>query len=91
MNKTNGPLDRIKMALEIALLAALAGCVGFVDGGYGGAVVVPEPDVYLFGVGYERGRDVHAYSERGVASRAVAHPAMSSSARSVAGGHGGKR
>ena len=75
VNKANGPVDRIKMGLGIALLAALMGCVGYVGGGYGGAVVVPEPDVYLFGGGYERGRDVHAYSHRGSESRAVAHPA----------------
>ena len=90
MNKTNDPVGRIKIGLELALLATLAGCVGFVGGGYGGAVVVPGPDMYLFGGGYDRGRDVHAYSDRGVASRAAAHPAMSSPARSVAG-RGGKR
>jgi hypothetical protein len=84
MNDANGPVDQIKIGLGVALLAALTGCVGYVDGGYyGGAVVVPEPDVYVFGGGYERGRDVHVYSQRGVASRAVAHPS--------GGGHGGKR
>ena len=36
MNKANGPVDRIKIGLGIALLAALTGCVGYVDGGYGG-------------------------------------------------------
>jgi hypothetical protein len=50
--------------------------------------VAPEPDLYLFGGGYygggyERGRDVHAYSHRGAASRASAH--------SVGGGHGRSR
>jgi len=75
MNKTNGPVDQIKMGLGIVLLATLMGCVGYVDGGYSGAVVAPGPDVYVFGGGYyEGGRDVHAYSQRGVASRAVAHP-----------------
>ena len=75
MNKTNGPVDRIKMGLGIALFAVLTGCVGYVDGGYGGAVVVAEPDVYVFGGGYyEGGRDVRAYSHRGFESRAVAHP-----------------
>jgi hypothetical protein len=75
----------IKIGLGIALLATLTGCVGvgYVDGGYGGAVVVPGPDVYVFGGGYERGRDVHAYSNRGVASRAAAHPG--------GGGRGGRR
>jgi hypothetical protein len=74
MNKRNGPVDRVKIGLGITLLATLMGCVGYVGGGYGGAVVVPEPDVYVFGGGYERGHDVHAYSQRGYASRAVAHP-----------------
>jgi hypothetical protein len=76
MNKANTPVDRIKLGLGIALLAALTGCVGYVDGGYyGGTVVVPGPDVYFYGGGYERGRDVHVYSHRGYESRAVAHPA----------------
>jgi ribosomal protein L2 len=30
--------------------------------------------VYLFGGSYDRGRDVHNYSQRGVVSRAAAHP-----------------
>ena len=77
--------DLIKIGLGMALLAALVGCVGvgYVDPGYGGAVVVPGPDVYFWGGGYERGRDVHAYSNRGVASRAAAHPG--------GGGRGGRR
>ena len=88
MNQTNGPVNRIKIGLGIALLAALTGCVGYVDGGYvgegyGGAVVVAEPDVYIFGGGYERGRDVHDYSRRGGESRAAAHPS--------GGGQRGKR
>jgi hypothetical protein len=75
MNKTNRPVNRLKVGLEIALLSALTGCVGvgYVDGG-GGAVVVPGPDVYVFGGGYERGRDVRDYSHRGAVSRGVAHP-----------------
>ena len=84
MNQANGPINRIKIGLGVALLAALTGCVGYVDGGYGGTVVVPGPDVYLFGGGYERGRDVHAYSNRGAVSRAVAHPGGG-------GGRGGRR
>jgi hypothetical protein len=76
MNKANGPVDRIKIGLGTALLAALVGCVGYVGGGYGGAVVVPGPDVYFYGGAYERGRDVHDYSRRGVESRAVAHPVV---------------
>jgi hypothetical protein len=87
MNQTNGPVDRINIGLGIALLAAFTGCVGYVDGGYVGggyvgAVVVPEP-VFIGGP-YERGRDVHIYSQRGGASRAVAHPPS-------AGARGGAR
>jgi hypothetical protein len=75
MNKANGRVDQIKMGLEIVLLATLMGCVGYVGGGYGGAVVVADPDVYVFGGGsYGGGHDIHAYSQRGAASRAVAHP-----------------
>jgi hypothetical protein len=70
-------IDRIKIGLGIALLAASAGCVGYVDGGYvgggyGGTVVVPVADPYFGGGIYERGGDVHGYSHRGVASRASA-------------------
>lgn len=89
MNKVNSPVDQIKIALGIAVLASLMGCVGYLDGGYGGAVVVPGPDVYLFGGSYERGRDVRDYSHRGVESRAVAHPGAA--AHAGAAGHGGKR
>jgi hypothetical protein len=75
MNKTKGPVERIKIGLEIALLAVLTGCVGGyvgVDGGYYGGTVVVDP---LFGGGiYDRGRDAHDYSHRGAVSRAVAHP-----------------
>ena len=89
MNKTNGPADRIKIGLGIALLAVLTGCVGGyvgVDGGYGGTVVV-DP---LFGGGiYDRGADVHGYSQRGSASRAVAHSGGGGGARGGGGGGGG--
>ena len=72
-----GQVGRIRILLVGALLATVIGCVGYVDGGYGGGVVVADPDVYVFGGGgyYGRGRDVHDYSHRGAASRAVAHPA----------------
>jgi hypothetical protein len=91
MNHANGPVDRIKIGLGIALLASLTGCVGYVDGGYVdggyvGAVVVPEP--LFIGGAYDRGRDVHVYSQRGVASRAVAHP---SGGGARGGARGGKR
>ena len=74
-NKTCRPIGSLKLGLGIALLTALTGCVGYVDGGYRGGVVVvaPEPDVVVFGGGFERGRDVHYYSHRGAESRAVAH------------------
>jgi hypothetical protein len=94
MNKANALVDRIKIGLGIALLAALTGCVGFVGGGYGGGVVVAEPDLYLFGGGYDRGRDVRGYSQRGSASRAVAHPSGGGHAGGGGGhgrGGGGKR
>lgn len=84
MNKNaNGPLKRIKLGLGIALLAVSAGCIVPVGGGYGGGgdVVVGGPDLYLFGGGYDRGRDVHAYSQRGVESRAAAHPGGGGEAR----------
>jgi hypothetical protein len=64
-----------KIAPLVILLTALTGCVGYVGGGYSGAVVAPGPDLYLFGGGFDRGRDAHDYSHRGSESRAVAHPA----------------
>ena len=95
MNKAQGRMvRRVEIALGIVLLTAVAGCLGYVDGGYGGAVVVPEPDVVIFGGGYygggyyERGRDVHEYSHRGSASRVAAHPVA---AHPVSGGHEKKR
>jgi hypothetical protein len=71
------------LVLGAVLLVTLTGCVGYVDGGYGGDAVVVGPDVgfWGWGGGYGRGRDVHAFSARGSASRAVAH--------SSGGGHGG--
>jgi hypothetical protein len=72
--KQNGAVNQIKIGLVMALLAALTGCVGYVDGGYGGAVVVPGPEISVFGGGvFERGGDVRGYSHRGSVSRGVAH------------------
>ena len=69
-NKTDRPFHWTKFGALIALLTTLTGCVGYVDGGYGGgAVVVSGPDLFLFGGGYDRGRDVRGYSDRGAASR----------------------
>jgi hypothetical protein len=73
MNKTKTLVDRIKIGLAIAMLTALTGCVGVVGGGggwwgggwWGG-------DGGWWG-GRDRGRDVHAYSARGAASRGAAH------------------
>ena len=89
MNQANGPVDRIKIGLGIALLAVSAGCVGYVDGGYAGAVVVPDP--LFIGGSYDRGRDVHVYSQRGGASRAVAHPSGGGARGGGARGGGGGR
>lgn len=56
-------------ALAIMLFTMLTGCVGYVEGGYGTAVVVPPPHVSFYGGYYERGPDVHIYSHRGYDSR----------------------
>jgi hypothetical protein len=86
MNKLNVLADRIALGLGVVLLAGSMGCIVPVGGGgyYGGDVVVPGPPV-VFDDGFDRGRDVHVYSERGVASRAVAHPVE----RHVEAPHGG--
>ena len=73
MNKTTSLINRIKMGLGVALIATVMGCVGYVDGGYGGAVVVPVPGPYYGYAGpfgfYETERGVHEYSRRGFESR----------------------
>ena len=76
MNRTNASVERIRIGLVIGLLATLTGCGGLWGGGYyygDEGVVVLEPDMYLFGGDYGRGRDVHNYSQRGSASRGAAH------------------
>jgi hypothetical protein len=88
MNKTNHLADRIKLALGATLLVTFMGCVGYVDGGYGGDVVVGGP-VVVGGVwdGGFIGRDVaHGYSGRGAASRGAAH---AGGGGAHGGGHGG--
>jgi hypothetical protein len=72
MKKINSWLGGIKIGLGTALLVTLLGCVGYVDGG-GGAVVVPGPDVTIFGGGFDRGHAVRDYSHRGAVSRGFAH------------------
>lgn len=75
------PADRITLGLGLALLAIMSGCVGYVGGGYGGAVAVP--GVFFYDGFNEGGPYWHAYSRRGAESRAWAHPG--------GGGHGGRR
>ncbi len=58
---------------------------------YGGPAWTPGPDLYLFGGGFDRGRDARDFSRRGAESRAVAHPAGRASPRPAGGGRGGKR
>jgi hypothetical protein len=68
-------IRRIKVGLAVMFLAISTGCVGYADG-YGGAVVVPGPDVDvgIFGGFRDRGRDIHAFHDRGFHSRSIAHP-----------------
>ena len=82
---TTSLAGRLPLVVGAVLLLALTGCVGYVDGGYGGgAVVVGAPDGYWFGGGgYDRGRDVHGYSQRGAASRG------GGASHGGGGGHGG--
>jgi hypothetical protein len=83
MNKANSLAGRIKLGLGVALLVALTGCVGYVDGGYGGDVVVGGPVVVggVWDAGFVGRGVAHGYSSRGRASRGAAH----------SGGHGGGR
>jgi hypothetical protein len=71
MNNSKKLLYRIMLGLAMMLLTGSMGCVGYVDGGPG--VVDTGPDFFVFGGGYDRGRDVHGYSHRGAVSRGVAH------------------
>ena len=97
MNKANGPVERIKIGFVIGLLATLTGCAGLWGGGYygyyGDAVIVSEPDMYLFGGDYYRGRDAHNYSYRGSESRGAARPSggQSHGAARPSGGKGERR
>jgi len=69
INKSHGLGDGINLLLGMTLVAILAGCMGYVDSGYDGAVVVPQPEPYFYGGVYERGPDVRIYSHRGFVSR----------------------
>jgi hypothetical protein len=94
MFKSNGPVDRIKIGLLIGLLTAMTGCAGYYGQGYygeGDDVVASDPDMYLFGGDYGNGRDVHNYSQRGSASRQVAHSGGNHGATHSGGGQGGRR
>ena len=93
MNKAKGLIDRIKIGLLIGLLTVLTGCAGYGGGPYyyGDTVVVSEPDMYLFGGYYDRGRDAHHYSHRGSQSRGAAHSGGSHGAAHSGGVKGGRR
>jgi hypothetical protein len=78
--------DRIELALAIAMLTALTGCIGVVGGGGGyvggGGWWWDDGGWWGGGHGYDRGRDVHAFGVRGAESRGAAHGG---------GEHGGRR
>jgi len=76
----------------LMVLTTLTGCAGYYGPGYyGSTVVVSEPDMYLFGGDYGRGRDVRNYSHRGSESRGAAHSGGSHGAAHQSGGQGGRR
>ena len=85
-NATGYTFDAVHGQHSIAVTFAPAS--GIQD--YGG-VVVSAPDLYLFGGGYDRGRDVRDYSHRGSESRAAAHPESRAPARPAGGQQGGRR
>jgi hypothetical protein len=88
MNESNSLRSRFMLGFGIALLVVSTGCIVPGGGGYGGDVEVGgPPDLYVFGGGYDRGRDVHAYSQRGYTSRAVAHPEEGHAVAHSDGGH----
>jgi hypothetical protein len=67
--------DWIKLSLGVTLLVAMTGCVGYVDGGGGGDVVVGGPVVVggVWDAGFVGRGEAHGYSHRGAASRGFAH------------------
>ena len=91
MNKAKCLVDRIKIGLLIGLMTALTGCASYGGGPYYNEGVVVEPDVYLFGGYYDRGRDAHNYSHRGSQSRGAAHSGGSRKAAHSGGVKGARR
>jgi len=69
MNKVKYLIYPIKIRLVIGLLTALTGCTTYGGGGYYSNGYYDDGDGYLFGGGYDNGRDVHQFSQRGSASR----------------------
>jgi len=77
MSVSNGWAGRINAGVGLVLLTLATGCLGYMDAGYGGpVVVVPGPDALFFDTYYEGGRATHDYSHRGYASHGSAHPVM---------------
>jgi hypothetical protein len=95
MNKTNALADRLMLGLGIGILVVSTGCIVPVGGGGYGGDVVSGPNMAFYGGDYDRGhdfdrgRDVHVYSERGVTSRAAAHPGGGGHVAAPHGGGGG--
>jgi hypothetical protein len=94
VNLTKVLVERIKIGLAIAMLTALTGCVGFVDGGGGDGGGGWRGGPVFVGGGYDRGHDVRSYSARGAESRGVAHGGgghATGGGGHEGGGGGGKR
>ena len=99
MNSLDVLASRIRTGLAIAMLTAMTGCVGVVDdGGYSDGDVGVGVGWWgsWWGGDYDRGRDVHGYSDRGAASRGAAHgggggvrASGGAAHASSGGGHGG--
>jgi len=83
VNKANGPVDRIKIwAGDCAVggLDRMCGLRGWRFGRRGGGA--RSLMCIFFGGGYDRGRDVHGYSNRGSVSRAQRIPAAAATGKS---------
>lgn len=80
-----------RLCVVIVLLIALTGCGGYYGPAYyDGTVVVSDPDIYLFGGGYDRSRDVNHYSHRGSVSRGAVRSGGKHAARQTSQGNRGK-